>query len=233
MPLTNSYNVLAQSAEQPEYQALWEPLAVNPTSVANILFPSSNTYPTSNAGYLVPGSVLQYGPTGAMSGNGSGVGSYAPQGFGQTYPGGDGGSTGQTGNATFPYNWTVQYVDAATASSTTQLAGICLGFGSLGALAIPQANTAGANNTSAPSAYPFQQAMVGKRGIMQVLFDGSAATTTGNTFVAASTASHVGCAKDSGGTTRTYGTTMGVILQSITFANTNQPQLVWCHVNMP
>lgn len=232
MPLTNSYNALSQNNEQPEYQVLWEPIAVNPTSVATLTFPSNNTYPASNAGYLVPGSVLQFGPTGAMSGNASGVGNSAPQGFGQTYPGGDASGAGATGNNTFPYYWTVQNVDAATASSTTQLAGVCIGFGSLGAFAIPQANTT-PSSASITNAFPVQMAMVGKRGIVQVLFDGSASTTSGNTFVAASTASHVGCAKDSGGTTRTFGTTLGVILQTVTFANANQPQLIWCYLNAP
>ena len=231
MPLVNSYNSLGQSNEQPEYQTLWEPIAVNPTSVATLTFPSSNTYPSANAGYLVPGSVLQYGPTGAWNGNASGVGAFAPQGFGQTYPGGDASGAGATGNTTFPYYWTVQTVDACVANNTTVGAGICLGFGSLGSFASPQANTT-PNNSSIVSGFPFQVAMVAKRGICQVLFDGSTATTTGNSVIPANTTSHVGCARDSGGTTRTFGTTIGVILQNVTFANTNQPQLVWCAIDV-
>ena len=226
MPLTNSYNTLAQSAEQPEYQALWEPIAFNPNSNAQITNPANSTYPTY--GYAVPGSLLQYGLTGA----GAGVGSYPPLGFGQTYPGGDGGSSGATGNTTFPYQWTVQQVDAANANSTTYAAGVCLGFGGLGVYANPGANTTGATNTSAPTAYPWQNCMVGKRGIMQVLFDGN--TSVGNTFFASNQTgpSHAGCAHDTGGATRTFGTEFGVILQAVTLT-ASTPQLVWCHVNMP
>ena len=200
------------------------PSPFNPNSNAQITNPANSTFPTY--GYAIPGSLLQYG----LTGTGAGVGSYPPLGFGQTYPGGDGG-IGQTGNTTFPYQWTVQQVDAMAANTTTYAAGVCLGFGSLGGYAAPQANTTGANNTSIGTAYPIQNAMVGKRGIMQVLFDGN--TTSGNTFFSSNQASsHAGCAHDTGGTTRTYGTEFGVILQTVSLTSST-PQLVWCHVNMP
>jgi hypothetical protein len=223
VPLTNSYNSLAQSNEQPEYQALWEPIAFNPNSNATITNPANSTFPTY--GYAIPGSLLMYGLTGTFAG----VGSYPPLGFGQSYPGGDAAGAGATGNATFPYSWTVQQVDAASVSTTTNAAGICLGFGSLGGYASPQANTT-PSLSNVTTANPIQVAMVGKRGIMQVLFDGN--TTAGNTFQAASTSGHIGACKDSGGTTRTYGTMFGVILQTVSLTNST-PQLVWCHVNMP
>jgi hypothetical protein len=229
MPLTNSYNTLAQSNEQPEYQALWEPIAYNPSSVAQITPPANSTFPAG--GYCIPGSLLMYGLTGTFAG----VGSYPPLGFNSNastpYFGGDASGVGATGNNTFPFNWTVQYVDAASVNTTVNAAGICLGFGSLGAYASPQSLTTGANNASIGTSQPIQNAMVGKRGIMQVLFDGN--TTAGNTFLAASTSGHIGTCKDSGSpTTRTYGTTFGVILQTLTLSSST-PQLVWCHVNMP
>ena len=37
MPLAQSYNTLAQNNEQPEYQVLWEPFAINPASVTTAL----------------------------------------------------------------------------------------------------------------------------------------------------------------------------------------------------
>jgi hypothetical protein len=214
MPLTNSYNVLAQSNEQPEYQALWEPIAFNPSSVATITFPSVAT-----TAVAVPGSVLMYGLTGTPAG----VGSYPPLGPTTANPGGD---SGGSGNPTFPNNWTVQYVDAASTTTTTYLAGICLGFGSLGINALPQ-NLTTPSNTSVGTATPIQQAMVGKRGIMQVLVDNT--TTVGHTLICSTT--HTGYASDSGGSTRTYGTTLGVALQAVTIST--QPLLCWAHINMP
>jgi hypothetical protein len=217
MPLSFSYNSLAQSNEQPEYQALWEPIAFNPASVATLTFPTA-----AGGGYAVPGTVLMYGLTGTPAG----VGSYPPLGFNTSYPGGDAAGSGATGNPTFPYNWTVQYVDAAATTSTTYLAGICLGFGSLGQFATPQ-NLTTPSNSSISSTVPCQVAMVGKRGIMQVLVDNT--TVVGDTLICSTT--HTGQAHDTGGSTRTYGTTLGVALQAVTVST--GALLCWAHINMP
>lgn len=214
MPLTNSFNSLAQSNEQPEYQMLWEPIAFNPASVANLNFPAVVTTHS-----MVPGAVLMYGLTGTAAG----VGSYPPLGPTTANPGGD---SGGSGNPTFPNNWTVQYVDLASTTSTTYLAGINLGVGTLGGFASPQALTTPAN-TSIPSTAPSQIVMVGKRGICQVLVDST--TTVGHTLVCST--SNIGYASDSGGATRTYGTCIGVVLQAVTIST--QPLLCWAHINMP
>jgi hypothetical protein len=214
VPLSNSYNSLAQSNEQPEYQALWEPIAFNPSSVATLTFPSA-----AGGGFAVPGTVLMYGLTGTPAG----VGSYPPLGFNTANPGGD---SGGSGNPTFPNNWTVQYVDVASTTSTTYLAGICLGFNSLGGFATPQ-NLTTPSNTSVATASPIQVAMVGKRGIMQVLVDNT--TVVGDTLISSTT--HSGQAHDTGGSTRTYGTTLGVALQAVTIST--GALLCWAHINMP
>ena len=59
MPLTNSYNSLAQNNEQPEYQVLWEPIAVNPASSAVVTLPTA----AGSIGW-VPGCVLAYNTAG-------------------------------------------------------------------------------------------------------------------------------------------------------------------------
>jgi hypothetical protein len=215
----NSYNVLAQSAEQPEYQALWEPIALNPASVATLAFPTA-----AGAGSLVAGAILQWGLTGTPAG----VGSYPPLGPTTSYPGGDGGQSGATGNTTFPYNWTVQYVDLASPSATVYMAGVLLGVGSLGAPAQPQGLTNPANSAIGSTA-PSQIAMVGKRGIMQVLVDNT--TTVGHTLEVSPTSGHTGQAHDTAGTTFTFGTTFGIALQAVTVSA--GPLLCWAAVNFP
>ena len=182
--------------------------------MANLNFPAAATTVA-----MVPGAVLMYGLTAAAAG----VGSYPPLGPTTANPGGD---SGGSGNPTFPNNWTVQYVDVAATTSTTYLAGICLGIGSLGGFASPQNLTTPAN-TSISSTQPSQIAMVGKRGIMQVLVDNT--TTVGDTLICSTT--HAGYAHDTGGSTRTYGTTIGVALQVVTIST--QPLLCWAHINMP
>ena len=224
MPLSQSYNSLAQSNEQPEYQVLYEPIAYNPASVATVgNFPSA-----AGGGFMVPGSALMYGLTGAQAG----VGSFPPLGFGQLYPGGDASGSGATGNTTFPFNWTVQYVDIASTSTTVAngLAGVNLGVGSLGAFAVPQNLTTPAN-TSISSTIPSQVVMVGKRGIAQLLFDAAVSPTVVGHSVKVST-SHTGQFSDNGSTTATFGTTVGVVLQAVTFT-ASAPQLVWCAINFP
>lgn len=219
MPLAQSYNSLAQSNEQPEYQCLWEPIALNPASVANLTFPTA-----SGSSYLVPGSALMFGLTGAQAG----VGSFPPLGPNTSYPGGDGGQSGATGNTTFPFNWTVQYVDLASTSTTVAngLAGVCLGIGSIGGYASPQNLTTPAN-TSISSTQASQVVLVGKRGICQLLVD--ATTTVGHTIKVST--SHIGQFSDVGSTTWTAGTTVGIALQAVTVST--GPLLCWCSVNFP
>lgn len=198
MPLANSYNVTAQNNEQPEYQMLWEPMAVNPASINTTL-----TIPAAaGAGAWVAGALLQYGLTGTGAGVGSNPG-----------PGGDAG----IGTA-----YTVQEVDLTTTTTTTYLAGVLLGIGTLGANAAVAPNSASLNNQ-------LLMAMVGKRGICQVLVDNT--TTVGHTLICSTTSTHTGQASDSGGATRTYGTCIGVALQAVTVSS--GPLLCWAHINMP
>jgi hypothetical protein len=210
VPLTNSYNSLAQANEQPEYQVLWEPIAVDPASAAPITVPPA----LFNVGW-VPGCVLQY--------NTAGVGAYPPLGLGSTtYPGGD---SGGSGNPTFPNNWTVQYVDpmvGATAANLPYIAGILLGVVSLGAPAPVVPNTVG--STVAPT----WAAMVGKRGICQAYVDTT--TVIGHTQNISTTSAHVGTLTDTGGTTRTIGTTVGIALQAVTVSTS--AQLCWISLNI-
>ena len=161
------------------------------------------TIPASaGAGAWVAGALLGYGLTGTPAGVGTNPG-----------PGGDA-SNGS------PY--TIQYVDLAAVSETTYLAGVLLGVGALGANAPVAPNAATQNGA-------VQYAMVGKRGICQVLVDNT--TTVGNTLVASATSTHTGQASDSGGTTRTFGACIGVALQAVTVSS--GPKLVWAHINMP
>lgn len=197
MPLTNSYNATAASNQQPEYQMLWEPLGINPSSVTTAL-----TIPAAaGGGAWVAGALLMYGLTATPAGVGTNPG-----------PGGDATST--------PY--TIQYVDLSATTSTTYLAGVLLGVGALGANA-PVAPNATSQNSQV------QLAMVGKRGICQVLVDNT--TTVGHTLICSTTSTHTGQASDSGGSTRTFGTTIGVALQAVTVST--GPLLCWAHINMP
>jgi hypothetical protein len=188
MPLTNSYNALATGNQQPEYQMLWEPLAIDPASAAAITFPSA-----AGAGAWVPGALLTF--------NTAGVG--ATPG-----PGGDG-------------VYTVQYVDLAPVSSTTYKAGVLLGVNALGSAAPFVPNTIPGG--------PAMVAMVGLRGLCQVLVDNT--TTIGHTLIASTTSTHTGQFSDSGGSTFTWGTTLGIALQAVTVSG--GPLLCWAAVNFP
>lgn len=131
---------------------------------------------------------------------------------------GPGGDAGQ--NLASPY--TVQYVDPAGTSTTNLLAGILLGVGTLGAAApfVP-------NNPPAGGPGPQLVAMVGTSGICQVYVDNS--TTIGHTLKCST--SNAGCASDTAGTTQTYGTTFGIVLQAVTVSGA--PQLCWAHIRFP
>lgn len=197
MPLANSYNVLAANNQQPEYQCLWEPLAVDAASTAAVTIPTA-----AGAVGWVPGCLLAY--------NSAGVGSYP----------GPGGDSSGSGNPTFPYNWTVAYCDPAPTSSTTYLAGVLLGVGSLGTPApvVPNTISGGVGD-------PALIAMIGKLGICQVYVDNT--TTIGHTLECSTT--HVGNAHDVGSSTVTFGTTFGIALQAVTV--TTAPVLCWARVN--
>lgn len=186
MPLGNSYNVTATANEQPEYQILWEPFAVDPASSAAVTVPTA-----AGAVGWVPGCLLAF--------NTAGVG--ATPG-----PGGDGA-------------YTVQYVDPAPTTSTTYLAGVLLGVGAPGAAAPVVPNTIPGG--------PAFVAQVGVRGLCQVYVDNT--TTIGHTLICST--SHVGNASDSGGSTRTFGTTIGIVLQAVTVSA--GPVLCWAHIDIP
>jgi len=203
MPLAQSYNTLAQNNEQPEYQMLWEALAINPASATTAIATPATLVPA-----WIVGAPLMYGLTAQAAGVGTNPG-----------PGGDNSTITWTSGV--PSGYTVQYVDLAATTTVTYAAGILLGVGGLGLNAPVAPNSTTLNGA-------LQLAMVGKRGICQVLFDAS--TTLGHTFISSTTI--VGECHDTGGATRTYGTTFGVILQSVTASGTIPP-LAWCHVNMP
>lgn len=136
---------------------------------------------------------------------------YTNAGIGATPgPGGDGA-------------YTVQTVDLAAINSTTYLAGILLGVGTLGG-SIPAAP-----NTVSGAISPFV-AMVAKRGICQVYTD--VTSVVGHTILASSTTGDTGVCKDSGGTTNTYGTHFGVFLQAVT-VTAALPILAWAKINFP
>jgi hypothetical protein len=149
------------------------------------------------------------------------VGSYPPAGFNSTVNG----DQGNSGNPTFPYNWTVPSVDLSPTTSTVYLAGILLGVGALGQAAPGVPDTGGPNSSQLTQLV----AMVGKRGMMQVLVDNT--TTIGHTIIPSTTSGHTGQCSDSGGTTRTYGTCVGVAMQAVTVSA--GPLLCWVNVNIP
>lgn len=207
MPLGQSFNVTGTANEQPEYQMLWEPLAINNASTITAL-----TIPTAaGAGAWVAGSLLQFGLSGTSI---TAAGTNWPTGT-NVSPSGD-----DYGSVTAPY--TIQTVDLAAVSTTTLAAGVLLGVGTLGASSPVAPNTI-------TGRLPAQIAMVGKRGICQVLCDNTA--TAGHTLIGSTTSAHTGQFSDSGGTTRTYGTCYGVILQAVTVSS--GPLLVWAYVNFP
>jgi hypothetical protein len=157
------------------------------------------TYPAAaGAGAWVPGAVVSI--------TSAGVG---------TNPGPGGDDDGAS-------NWTAAVVDISATSATSLLAGVILGFGAPGSF------LQAAPNTFAPSQVgPNLTAMVGTKGIAQVLCDNT--TTIGHTIIPSTT--HTGQASDSGGTSSTFGSTLGVALQAVTVST--GPKLVWCKIDVP
>jgi len=212
MPLANSYNVTGTANEQPEYQMLWEPYAVYGASTI-----TATTIPAAaGAGAWVPGAALQFGASGSSI---TAAGTNWPTGTNVTPTGDD------YGGVTGPY--TIQAVDIAAVSTTTFIAGVLLGVSSLGLAPPPVAS--GQTTINPGGRLPQQVAMVGKRGVCQILCDST--TTVGHTFATSSTSAHTGQFTDSGGSTRTYGTHYGIILQAVTVST--GPLLVWAYVNFP
>lgn len=118
--------------------------------------------------------------------------------------------------------YTTQQVDLTATTTTIYLAGVLLGVGTLGANAPVAPNSTTLNGAAL-------YAMVGKVGICQVLVDNT--TTVGHTLICSTTSTHTGQASDSGGTTRTFGTCIGIALQAVTVST--GPLLCWAHINMP
>jgi len=118
--------------------------------------------------------------------------------------------------------FTVAQVDLAATTATSFLAGVFLGQGSLGGLLQAAPNTYAPTQTG-----PNLPAMVGSKGICQVLVDNT--TTVGHTLIPSTT--HSGYASDSGATTSTFGSTIGVALQVVTVSTTGK--LVWAKIDVP
>jgi hypothetical protein len=207
MPVSHSANALAANNQQPTFEHYWEPFGVDPTSAGAIAFPN-----VAGAGAWVPGALLAF--------SSAGVGSYPPLGYGAASN--QGGDSGNSGNPTFPNNWTVPVVDLAPVSTTTLLAGVLLGVGAPGSPAPAVPNTVGSDLT------PSLIAMVAKKGLVQVLVDNT--TTIGHTINPSTTSTHTGQASDSGGTTFTAGLTIGVVLQAVTVSAGPLP--CWVKLNI-
>lgn len=207
MPLAHSFNVTGTANEQPEYQMLWEPLAINNASTTTaIVIPAA-----AGGGAWVAGAGLQFGLSGTTI---TAAGTNWPTGT-NVSPSGD-----DYGSVTAPY--TIQTVDISAVSTTLYAAGVLLGVGTLGASSPVAPNTI-------TGRLPAQIAMVGKRGICQVLCDNT--TTLGHSLNFSTTSGHTGQFSDAGNTTRTFGTTIGWALQAVTVSS--GPLLVWAYVNFP
>jgi hypothetical protein len=121
-------------------------------------------------------------------------------------------------------NYTAGMADLCAVSATSLLAGVLLGFGAPGSFlqALP--------STFGPSqAGPAVTMMVGTKGIAQVLVDNT--TTIGHTLNVSSTSTHTGQASDTGGSSFTLGSTIGVALQAVTVST--GPKLCWAKIDVP
>lgn len=205
MPVGTGLNANAAHNEMPTYEAYWEPYGITVNSSSAVTFPTA-----AGAGALVPGALMSFAS--------AGVGSYPPLGFGAASN--QGGDWGNSGNPTFPYNWTVATVDLSAVSATTFIAGVLLGVGSPGAPAPVVPNTISGPTTGPPSLI----AMVARVGLVQVLVDNT--TTIGHTLKVSTTSGHTGQASDTAGTSYTFGTTIGVAMQAVTVSAGPLP--CWC-----
>jgi hypothetical protein len=152
----------------------------------------------------------------------AGAGAWVPGALVSIIAAGVGTNPGPAGDDDGSTAYTVAQVDISATSATTFLAGVILGFANLGDRLVA------APNTFAPSqAGPNLTCMVGTKGICQVLCDNT--TTVGHTLIPSTT--HTGQASDSGGTSSTFGSTIGVALQAVTVST--GPKLVWAKIDVP
>jgi hypothetical protein len=152
----------------------------------------------------------------------AGAGAWVPGALVSIVAAGVGSNPGPGGDDDGASPYTVATVDISATSATSLLAGVILGFGALGSF------LQAAPNTFAPSqAGPNLTAMVGTKGICQVLCDNT--TTIGHTLIPSTT--HTGQVSDSGATTSTFGSTIGVALQAVTVSS--GPKLVWAKIDVP
>jgi hypothetical protein len=153
----------------------------------------------------------------------AGAGAWVPGALVSIIAAGVGTNPGPGGDDDGATNWTAASVDLAAVSATTFLAGVILGFGALGSF------LQAAPNTFAPSQVgPNLTCMVGTKGICQVLCDNT--TTVGHTLNVSSTSLHTGQVSDSGGTSATLMSTIGVALQAVTVST--GPKLVWAKIDV-
>ena len=146
---------------------------------------------------------------------------------GSWYPGGD---SGGSGNPTFPNNWTVQYVDVASTSTTVAdgLAGFLYGFGSKDGYANPQGLTTPANTAvvhGRPRRWPWWAS-----GAWCSFCSTERSARPSWATPSRSRPPTPGCFSDAGTTTWTFGTSVGIVQQAVTLT---VPTLVWCSVNFP
>ena len=131
---------------------------------------------------------------------------------------------GPVGTTTARATSTVAQVDIAAVSATTFLAGVLLGFGAPGSVLNAAPNSFAPSQTG-----PNLTAMVGTKGLCQVRTDNT--TTVGHTLNVSSTSTHTGQVSDTGGTSFTLGSTIGVALQAVTVSA--GPKLVWAKIDIP
>lgn len=204
----------------------------DPFDSATMMSPLANSYNALGLNNQQPEYQCLWAPAGLNSATTSAIVTPAAAGAGALVPGallsvtsaGVGTNPGPGGDDDGASNYTALQVDLAAVSATTLLAGILLGFGAPGSFlqALP--------STFGPSqAGPAVTCMVGTKGICQVLVDST--TTIGHTLNPSGTSTHTGQLADSGGTTTTAGSTVGVALQVVTI--TAGPKLCWAKIDVP
>lgn len=154
----------------------------------------------------------------------AGAGALVPGALLSVLSSGVGTNPGPGGDNDGATNYTVATVDLAAVSATTLLAGVLLGFGSPGSFLQALPSTFGPSEVG-----PAITVMVGTKGICQVWTDNT--TTVGHTLIPSATSTHTGQVSDSGGTSTTAGSTLGVALQAVTVSA--GPKLVWAKIDVP
>ena len=196
------------------------------------MHPLGNSYNALGLNNQQPEYQCLWAPAGLNSATTAAIVNPTAAGAGALVPGavmsvlstGVGSNPGPGGDDDGSSNYTALQVDLAAVSATTLIAGILLGFGAPGSFlqALP--------STFGPSqAGPAVTCMIGTKGICQVWVDNT--TTIGHTLNMSSTSTHTGQASDSGGTSFTLGSTLGVALQAVTVSA--GPKLCWAKVDIP